>query len=187
MLYPKKIKVKKKETIVKCMILISFFIGILLVVINHLTTPHIPWAGLANAGIIYIWVTVIYSMNRNINIAAHVMIQTIAVSMLSYYIDYRFGMKGWSIDLAIPIIVMIANATMLLLTLVSHRKYIRYTMYQLGILLFSLLPFYFWYQQMTHQPILGFIASGISVLNLILTLALCAKDIKETIIRKFHM
>lgn len=75
---------------------------------------------------------------------------------------------------------------MLLLTMISHKKYIRYAMYQLMILLFSLLPFYFLYFHKAQNPILSWIASGISILNFILTFALCAKDMKEIVIRKFH-
>lgn len=93
MLYPKKIRVKKTERILKILILTSLLMGILLVFINRIMTPEIPWAALANAGIIYGWITVLYSLNRNVNIAAHVLIQTLAVSILTFYIDKRLGMK----------------------------------------------------------------------------------------------
>ena len=65
-------------------------------------------AGIANCGIIYAWVTVIYSMNRNTNIAGHILVQAIAISLITLYIDYRLGFKGWSIDISIPIIIIIA-------------------------------------------------------------------------------
>lgn len=40
-------------------------------------------------------VTVIYSINKNINIGGHVLIQTIAISLLTIYIDYKIGFKAW--------------------------------------------------------------------------------------------
>ena len=155
--------------------------------INKLTTPNIPWAALANGGIVYIWITVIYSIKKNTNIAGHVLIQTLAISLLTVFIDYKLGFKGWSIEIAIPIIIMIANITMLVLTIVSYKKYIKYAIYQLIIVLFSMLPILFIEENMVNNIVLSIIASSISILNFILCLILCAKDIKEAVIRKFHM
>ena len=95
MLYPNKLNSKKCNLIVKISVGISVIISILLVMINKLTTPQIHWAALANAGIIYIWVTLIYSINKNTNIAAHVLLQMIAISILTIYIDYKTGIIGW--------------------------------------------------------------------------------------------
>lgn len=187
MLYPQKLSSKKGDLIVKILILVSIVIAIILTVINKLTVPQVHWAALANAGIIYAWVTVIYSINKNRNIAAHVMIQSIAISLLTVYIDYRIGFNGWSLELAIPIIIIIANVTMLILTIVSHRKYVRYAIYQLIIFLFSCLPIYFMYEHIIFNFVLSYVAIGVSVLNFIFTIILCAKDVKDAVIRKFHI
>ena len=82
---------------------------------------------------------------------------------------------------------MIANLTMLVLTIVSHKKYIKYGIYQLIIVLFSMLPVIFVTEHIVQNKTLSIVASGISVFNFILCLALCAKDVKEVIVRKFHM
>ena len=166
---------------------VSVGIALLLVLINHLTTPKVHWAGLANAGIIYTWVTVIYAINKNTNIAAHVLLQTIAISTLTIYVDYKTGMKGWAINLAIPIIIIIANVAMLVLTIVSHKKYIRYSIYQLIICVFSLIPIFLVHEKLAKNVIMSYVASGVSIVNFVLTICLCARDVKEDIIRKFHM
>ena len=187
MIYPKKLNSKKSDLILKSCMLMSIFIAIVLTIINKVTNPKVPWAALANGGIVYIWITVIYAMNRNINIAGHVLLQTIAISLLTVYIDYNLVFKGWSINIAIPILIIIANITMFVLTIVSHKKYIKYAIYQLMIVIISLIPVIFMYENLITNKILSITAIGISILNLILTLILCAKDIKEAIIRKFHM
>lgn len=186
MIYPEKIKAKKSDKIIKILMSASVIIAAALLVINKLTTPDIPWAALANAGILYVWVVVIYSIKKNINIAGHVLLQTIALSLFTIYIDYEFGMKGWSINIAVPIMIMIANVTMLVLTFVSYKKYMKYAFYQLVIVLFSMLPVIFVTENIVNDKTLSIIASGISMLNLIICLILSAKDVKETIIRKFH-
>lgn len=187
MLYPKKLSSKKSNLLIKILLGNSFVIAIVLTMINRLTIPEIHWAALVNSGMIYAWITVIYSINKRTNIAGHVMIQAIAISLLTIYIDYNLGFSGWSLEISIPIIIMIANVTMLVLTIVSHRKYVRYAIYQLVICICSLVPIYFMFENMIKQYILSYIAIGISVMNFILTIILSARDVKEAVIRKFHM
>ena len=154
--------------------------------INRFTTPEIPWAAVANAGIIYAWVTVIYSIKKNINIAGHVVVQIMALSALTAYVDYKLGWKAWSINIAIPIMIIVANITMFILTIVSHKKYVKYVMYQFIIVIFSMLPIILIQENIIKSGILNIISSGICFINFILCLVLCTKDIKEAIIRKFH-
>ena len=187
MIYPKKINASKGEIITRIMLAISIIVAIVLTIINKITNSNIPWAALANSGIIYIWIITIYSIHRNINIAGHVVLQTIAVSILTVFIDFKIGFRGWSLSLAIPIILIIANLAMLILTIVSHKKYLRYAIYQLFILIFSILPAILIGERIVKEPIMGIIATGISILNLIITIILSAKDLKEAIKRKFHM
>lgn len=187
MIYPQKLNSKKSNLILKIGVLMSVFIAILLIVINKLTTPRIPWAAIANGGIIYAWIVLFYSIRKNINIAGHVLLQTIAISLLTIYIDYELKFKGWSIDIVVPILVIISNITMLVLTIVSHKDFIKYAIYQLLIVLFSLLPIILVTENMVQNKTLSIVASVISILNLGLSLILCARDVKEAVIRKFHM
>ncbi|MCI8443618.1 MAG: hypothetical protein HFJ37_00290 [Clostridia bacterium] len=187
MIYPQKLNSKKSDRILKGAILISVLVAFLLVTINRLTNPKIPWAALANGGIVYIWITVFYSIRKNINIAGHVLLQTVAISTLLLFIDYELGEKGWSVNMAIPIIIIISNITMLVLTIVSYKKFIKYAIYQLMIVLYSMLPILLMTENMIQDKMLSMIASGISIFNLFITFVLCAKDVKEAMIRKFHM
>ena len=171
---------------VKLAMCISLLVAVGLVFLNHMITPDVQWA-VANAGIVYVWITVIYAVHKNTNIAGHVLIQMIAISLLTIYIDYKTGSRGWSIQISIPIIIMVANVTMLILTLVSYKKYIRYAIYQLVICLYSCLPFFFIYEQLLTNKVLSYVATAISFINFLLTICLCAREVKEAVIRKFHV
>ena len=116
MIYPQNLNSKEGEELVKILLIVSGIIAVILIIINKLVTPNISWAGLANCGIIYIWITVIYSIKRNTNIAGHLLLQIILLSILTLYIDSNIGFYGWSLSIAIPIILIIANFIMLILT-----------------------------------------------------------------------
>ena len=83
--------------------------------------------------------------------------------------------------------IMIANLTMLVLTIVSYKKYMKYAMCQLVIVLLSMLPVLLVTEHIVEDKTLSIVATGISVLNFLLCLMLAARDIKEAILRKFHI
>ena len=133
MLYPQKINARKTNFIIKMAILISFAVGVGLVLINQFTTPDIKWAGYCNAGIVYVWITVLYALNKNVNIASHLFIQMVA------------------------------------------------------LVLASLVPIFLVYEHLVNDKTLSIVASGISGFNLLMSLIFHFKDIKEEVVRKFHI
>ena len=187
MIYPQKISNKKSEQIINILIIISIIVAVVLIIINKLTTPQIRWSALANCGIIYTWLTVMYSIKKGTNIAGHVLLQTILISIVMLYIDKTIGFIGWSVYIGIPIALIVANITMLILTMISYKKYIKYAIYQLMIVLISLMPIILIAKNVIELKFLIRTAIEISVFSLIISLILCYKDIKEAIIRKIHM
>jgi len=187
MIYPQKMNSKKSEKLINILLSSSIILGIVLVLINKLTTPKIPWASIANAGIIYVWITVIYSLKRHTNIAAHVLLQMIAISAVLLYIDQRLNFLGWSIYIGIPIILIIANVTMLILSIVSYKRYTKYALYQLIIVFISLLQIIFEAKGIIEFGILNIISIGISLFNFLISLILSYKEFYKMIICKFHM
>jgi len=186
MLYPQKNSAKRNNSIIKNSFLILLVIAIILIIINHFTTPGIKWAGCFNAGMLYIWITIVYSLNRNINTSRHLFIQLIALSSLFIYIDIKQGFLGWSINYAIPIVIMIINIAMLILSITSY-NYVKYAFYQVLIVIVSLIPLFFIYENMTNNKTLNIIAVGICGLNLLISLIFHFKDLRTELIRKFHI
>ena len=83
--------------------------------------------------------------------------------------------------------IIIANITMLILTIVSYKKYLKYAIYQLIIVFLSMAPIVLIVENVVHNKTLSIFACIICVINFLLSLVLCSKDVKEEIIRKFHL
>lgn len=187
MIYPEKLSSKKRNILINLLLITSVIIAGILVLINKLTSPNIPWAGIANAGIIYVWITVMYSIKRNTNIAAHVLLQTIIMSLVLLYIDNRLNFYGWSVSMGIPIILMIANVTMFVLSIISYKNYTRYAIYQLIIVFLSLNQYILAYKGIMELGVLNIVAIGVSLFNFIVSLALSYKEFYSALKCKFHM
>ena len=188
-LYPKVRNVKKGNIAIKIMFIISLIVAVTCLIINACTSTIFLWSLIVVAGIIYTWVTVTYSVKRNINIASSVMIQLIAISVLTVCIDYILGYSGWAINLAIPIIIMVANITILVLTVVSVHRYYKYALYQLIIFVLSMIPLFifFAFPGVIVAPIFMIISSSIAVFTFVLSLILCGRSIIDELDRRLHM
>ena len=187
MIYPQKLTSKKSNELVNMLLISTVMIAVVLVIINKFTTPTIPWSAIANAGLIYIWITVLYSIKRNTNIAGHVLLQIITTSLVILYIDKRLNFYGWSIYIGIPIILMAANVIMLVLAIVGHKKYFRYALFQLIIVFLSIIQVGPVLTGTIEFGILNKISIGVSLLNFIISLILSYKDFYKIIVCKFHM
>ena len=187
MIYPKKLSGKKSIKIINMLLFFSIIISAILILINKLTTPNIYWSYICIAGIIYVWITTVYALKRITNIASHVLLQMISTSIIVFYIDKLLNFHGWSISIGIPIILIVANTTMLVLSIISSKKYIKYAIYQLIIVLVSIIQFIFILNNNIEFKILNIISVGISLLNFVVSLILNHKNFLKIIVCKFHI
>lgn len=187
MLYPKILNIEKGKKIKGLLLIISVLVSIILVVINVYVDINNKWSLLCIVGIAYAWFTTLYSLKRNVNIASHVMIQMICISALTLAIDYIIGYEGWSITLAIPIMIMIGNLTLMILTITSRKRYIKYAIYQIVIFIISMIPLILIKYRVQNYYVPTIISSSIATFTLLLTLILCGKDLYKDLIRRFHI
>lgn len=187
-LYPRIRNVKKDNIAIKIMAIISIVVSTVCLIINICTTTRYMWSLIVIVGIIYSWVTVMYSIYRNVNIASNVMVQLIAISILAICIDHIIGYTGWSLNLAIPIIIMVANTTMFILTIASFHKY-KYAIYQLIIFVLSIIPLVIllFSDEIITKKLLTIISTSIALFTFVFSLILCGKTIIEELDRRLHM
>ena len=118
MLYPRIIKIEKSNIIIGILIFICILISGVLIAIDFLTDAKVMWSLISSISIVYLWVTVIYSIRRGSSIASSIMIQTLVISIFMILLDKITGYRGWSVEIAIPIILSIANIMMFMMLLI---------------------------------------------------------------------
>lgn len=187
MLYPKILNLKQSDKIIKILLSASIITSVILIILNAFFIKEVNWAGISIIGIIYIWVTTLYAIRKNVNIGGHVLVQTIAISILVIGIDIFTKYKGWSLTIAIPIVLLISNVTMLTLTIVKRNKFFKYILYELLVFILSMIPIILAVLKYTNYAILTIIATSISLLTMIITGIFYKKDIIEELKRRLHM
>jgi len=187
MLYPKIVNVKKSRQIINILRIISVFLSIILMIINYATSSKLSWSIVAIAGLIYLWFSIFYALDKSVNLASYTFFQMIGGSVLLFVIDYVFGFKKWSLSIGIPIVIMVSNISMVIITMLKYRKYTRYALYEILILLFSIIYNIIISMASNHSPFLNIITFWISITNLSFILILNFDVIKVEFQKKFHL
>lgn len=187
MLYPKLNHVKRNNIILIISIAISIILIDVLLLINVLVDKTNHWSLLCVAGILYVYGTIIYTKKRNINIASNVFVQCLLVSLLIIAIDYFIGFSGWSLNVSIPIVVIVANSTLMILTIVSRKRYMKYAMYQVLTFLFSMIPLILMFMGIIQNKVLTIVSSSIAAFSLLLTIILCGRAMWIETKKRLHM
>lgn len=182
-LYPEIRSVKKHNLTIKLIAIFSVVIETVLMLINYLINNRLHWSLLCGIGIIYIWVTTLYAIKKNTNIASHVFVQMLCISILTIGIDEILGQKGWAFNIAVPIITIIANISMFFLTLVARKRYGKYVIYHMLIFLFSMTELLI--ENAIHSRFI-LISTSITVISFGVTISLCRKEVMAEIQRRLH-
>lgn len=187
-MYPEiEFDVHKYHIIIRVFLFFSILVGIVLMTINYLTYTSTVWSIIPVGVIIYFILTIKYSIQNNANFAAKILVQTLGAILLVVLIDIVIGYRGWSVDYAVPGIIIIANAAILILMIVNFMNWQSYLMFQIGMLLFSLIPVILYFRNIITHPVMAFVAAGFSVVTLIGTMIFGDKKAKNELMRRFHI
>ena len=155
-------------------------------VVNYLTYTGSMWSVIAIACMAYVGMTVRYSIMRHANLGSKILIQILGASALLVVIDVMTGYSGWSVDYAIPSMILFADIAIVFLIIVNRLNWQSYFMYQIAVTVFSFVPFILWVAGLIDRPLMAIITVIISVLVLTVTVLLGDRRVKNELIRRFH-
>lgn len=187
-MYPEiKFDVHKYHIITRIFMFLSVVLGGVLIVLNYMTYDGIWWAFISTGIIIYAWLTLLFSIQHNTNPAAKILVQILAAQGLCLLADFVLGYRGWSVNFAIPVIILIANGAMLVLMIVNFMNWQSYILFQIEYVVFSLISVALYFMGVVTKPKFTFLAVGSSILILAGTMIFGDKKAKNELKRRFHL
>ena len=116
----------------------------LLFLIDHLIPYTGSWYLLATCGLVYGWLSFIMVMKNLRDPGGIVMSQLVLASILVVFIDKLCGWLRWSVNYVIPGLVAASAIAIVLCITIRPDKFRTYTIYQMVIALFGLIPVALW-------------------------------------------
>ncbi len=178
----------KLKKIVNLFYLALLTAAALMGIMNYATYDRLDrwWSLLVMGGIAYAAMTVRYSVMRRANIAGILVRQSLGAQALLVLIDYMYGMKGWSVNYAIPCLILFDVIAIVFLILLNRLNWQSYFMYQITITVLSFIPLFLWWGGLITKPLLSVVVVILSVAVLAGTVILGDWSVKKELKRRFY-
>lgn len=186
--YPNVRKRARRLSFVMKLILFLFILAeIALIVINRFTTPGFWWSGISGVSMAYIYLSMVYWIRHDAGYAAKIGLQLSITVALLYGIDYFTGMRGWSLQWAIPGVILFGDAIVFFLMMLNRHHWYSYTLLLLLITIFSVGIISLYFAGRIKNIILPVICVAVSGVYLLGTFIFGDREFSREMKRRFHV
>jgi len=186
-IYPTiKTNIHKYNLITRLFLFLSILGALVTVIINYATYNGLLWSVISIAFILYSWSIISNAIKNNINIAYKILVQTICISLLTIIIDNTIGYTGWAVNYVVPELIITANITVLILTIINRMNWYNYVLYQLAIAILGFIPIILFFCGIIHEPWSTTISVIVSFMVLCGTMIFSDKNVKSELKRRLH-
>lgn len=137
--------------------------------------------------VLYFYITLKYSLQRNNGYKTVILVQVIGAVLLVIAVDNIVGYRGWSVNFVLPSAVLLLEATIAILMLVNVSNWQSYILMQIFMVLVSGGCMLLWKLGWITNPFLTFLAAAIAVSMLLGTLIFGDRKAKAELKRRFHV
>lgn len=159
-----------------------------LILINVLCHSTIWWSAIAGLGILYGYMVLRYAIIGQ----AGYRTKTILLAMIGIVsvisIDFITGYRGWSVDYALPGVILLMDAAILMCMLfLNRRNWQSYIILQIALILCSLVPILLNLFELENNRFMAFSPLAASVLLFAGTMILGGSRAMTELKRRFHI
>lgn len=160
---------------------------ICLIVINYLVNPKFWWSGISGVAMIYIYLSMVYWIHHDAGYAAKIGLQLCLTIGLLVGIDYFTGMTGWSLQWAIPGVILFGDAIVFFLMMLNRQHWYSYTLLLLLIACFSIGIISLYFAGKISNIVLPVVSAGVTGVYLLGTIIFGDREFTRELKRRFHV
>ncbi len=138
--YPAVLEISNRRRIIlKIILFISVIAAGVSIALNHMNDSSVLWSLGVVAGLAYAWISLISALKSSKNIGLNLIIQILALSLLSAAIDYLSGWRGWSVNYVTPFLMTIGTVIITVITIIRPMQLRNYIVYLIDIAVLGLI------------------------------------------------
>lgn len=116
-----------------CAIVGSLVLGI----VNYLTYRGVKWSLVSVAAIVYLYLTFAVTVQPLSDEQEKILFQGIISMALALAVDFSLGYRGWSVNIAIPVVMIVVDVVFFVMMLVRRRDWRSYVIPQIELTLLA--------------------------------------------------
>lgn len=187
-MYPNvRMMTRKLNLISRIYLFCAILAEVVLVYINWATESKMWWSAITGLSFFYVYMLLRFAILGKSGYRAKIFMSTLIAVLMVIAIDFVVGYRGWSVNYALPAGILLVDAGILVCVIVNRRNWQSYIMFQLFMILCSLIPVVLWLQGIITHPMVGWIAFADSVFQFLGMLIIGDRRARVELKRRFHI
>lgn len=162
-------------------------ISAVLFAVNYETFHGTWWSGIVIASFAYLYLILRFAIIEDAGYRSKIAVLTLFGVVFVVLIDFLTGYEGWSVNYVIPGGILLVDVGIVILMLVNMRNWQSYLLFQIAMIICSLIPLLLWRFEIITRPLLSLIALGVSVFLFLGSYIIGDRRAKTELKRRFHV
>ncbi len=155
--------------------------------INYRTYSGVWWSVIVGAGLFYLFLIIRMDILGSKGYIFKTVLTMLTGICYIILIDFVTGYRGWSVNFVVPGVIMLMDVGVIVLMIVNMRNWQSYLLFQIFMILCSLIPLLLIAVHVVTAPGLSELAFGCTVLLFIGTLIIGDRRARIELKRRFHV
>lgn len=159
----------------------------LLVYINVIMESQTWWSLIPGLTLLYLYMLLRYAILGKSGYISKTIVLTVIAILIVVAIDFVVGYRGWSVNYAVPAAILLVDAGILVLMICNRRNWQSYLMWQLFMMICSIVPVILSLAGIVTVPLFAIIAMAASVFLFLGTVIIGDRRARVELKRRFHI
>ena len=187
-MYPTVRLVTRKLMLISNIYLFSaIVVEVLLIAANVLLESQTWWSLITGLVLVYGYLLLRYAILGKSGYRSKIFILTMIAVLMLIAIDLLVGYRGWAVTYVLPSCIIATDVGILFLMFANRRNWQSYMMWQIVMILISVVSLILSIKGVANQLLLGIAANAASVFLFLGTLIIGDRKARTELKRRFHM
>lgn len=187
-MYPDvRIRSRKFALISRIYLFCAILAETILVYCNFKFESQIWWSVITGLSLLYVYLLFRFAILGKSGYKAKVTVLVLIALSMFVIIDFVSGYNGWSVNYSLPAGILLVDAAIIVLMIVNRKGWQSYLMWQIFMILFSLVPLILYFTGVVTHPGLTLVAFGCSVFLFLGTVIIGDRRARVELKRRFHV
>ena len=166
---------------------VAILVEALLIYLNVLSDSEMFWSAIPGLAMLYGYLVLRYAILGKSGYKGKIIVLTLIAILMVVAIDFVVGYRGWSVNYALPSAILLVDAGILILMCINRRNWQSYMMWQIFMILCSVVPLVLCAVGIVTAPILALLAFAFSAALFLGTLIIGDRRARTELRRRFHV
>lgn len=186
-MYPNvRVRVKGMKLASRIYLFAAAVLFAVLLQVDALDGGPVWWSLLVGLALLSVYLILRYAIMGQSGYRAKVIVLTALGVLLAVAADFTTGYRGWSVDYVLPGCILAVDGVVLGCMLCNLRRWYSYLMWQLLMILCSLLPAALYLLGMEHNAVMAFLPLAVSAAIFLGTMLIGDRSARQELARRFY-